>query len=167
MKKFLIGIIIIIAILWGILQGFMVYNSQAILYNQASFEIYLDNTLDINEYFKLTKDTFDIKKHKIVCLLPVDISGFKPNSAIVKTSINNIDCSATFEKGKYIKYEPYELKGTTFVVMVVNKNASLMLLDSPLGKKLILGQNTLSYNYKKGEINRLVISKNGLSEYCK
>lgn len=121
----------------------------------------------MNEFFKISKDTFDIKKHKIVCQLPVDIQGFKSKNTIVRTDLNSIDCNAKFEKGKYIEYQPYELKGTKFTIMVVNKNANMMMLDSPLGDKLILGKKTLHYNYSKGKVNRLIVSENGLSEYCK
>ena len=168
MKK-ISGIIIgIIALLWIALKVFGLYDSKTILYNQASFEIYIDTSnLNVNEYFKLSKDTFDIEKHKIICQLPVDIQGFKSKNAAVRTDLNNIDCNAKFEKGKYIEYESYELKGTKFTLMVVNKNVNMWMLDSPLGQKLIVGKKTLNYNYEKGKINRLLISENGLSEYCK
>jgi hypothetical protein len=168
MKQFLGVLIGIIAIIWIALKIFKSYDANTIMYNQASFEIYMDTEkLDINTYFGLTKDTFNIEKHKIVCLLPVEIQGFKPSSTLVRTNLNTIDCNATAQKGRTIDYEPYELKGTRFTLIVVPKHASTMMLDSPLSKSLVLGKKLINHNYSKGKINRLVVSGNGFYEYCK
>ncbi|NQX86662.1 MAG: hypothetical protein HRT67_12295 [Flavobacteriaceae bacterium] len=168
MKKVLGVIIGIVAVLWIALKIFGKYDSNNVLYNQASFEIYLDiKNLDINKYFRMTKDTFDIQKHKIVCLLPVEVQGFKPTSTLVRSDLNNIDCNVTIKNSRLIDYEPYELKGSNFTFMIVNKNASTQLLDSPLGKKLILSQKRINHTYSKGKINRLVLSENGFNEHCK
>lgn len=168
MKKILGIIIGIVAVLWIVLKIFGKHDSNTVLYNQASFEIYLDtNNLDINKYFGMTKDTFDIQKHKIVCLLPLEVQGFKPTSTIVSTDLNNIDCNATIKNSQLIDYEPYELVGSSFTFMIVNKNANIQLLASPLGKQLILSQKRVNNSYSKGKINRLVLSENGLNEHCK
>jgi hypothetical protein len=167
MKKVL-GILIGIITLIGLaLSIFGLYDSKTVLYNQAAFEIYLDtSTVDINHYFGMVKDTFDRQKHKLVCLLPVEVQGFKPTSTVVRTDLNTIDCNATIDNSRVIDYEPYELKGSTFTFMIVIKNANPLLLDSPLGKKLILSQKRIDYTYDKGKINRLVLSENGFGEHC-
>ncbi|GAL02052.1 hypothetical protein JCM19314_1466 [Nonlabens ulvanivorans] len=168
MKKVLGVIIGIVAIIWIALKIFGKYDSNAVLYNQASFEIYLDTkNLDINEYFGMIKDTFDIQKHKIVCLLPVEVQGFKPTSTLVRNDLNNIDCNATIKNSRIIDYEPYELKGSTFTFIIMNKNASTQALNLPLGGAVILSKKRINHNYSKGKINRLVLSEYGLNEHCK
>jgi len=172
MKKALGVIIGIVAIIWIGLKLFNRVESKSILSSQIIFEIYLDDNLNVNEYFELTKDTFNIQEHKVLCILPVEISGFKPSKALVQNDLSNINCEAKFEEGKFIKYEPYEIKGKDFNFIIVNRNANVTILDaenlnSSLGRKLILAKKKLRYNYKKGKINRLVVSENGLNEYCK
>lgn len=168
MKKVLgviIGVVSFIGIAFTLFGN---YDSQAVLYNEAAFEMYLDTVnLNINEYFGMTKDTFDRQKHKIVCLLPVEVQGFKPTSALVKTDLNTIDCNASFDYDQDIDYEPYELKGSSFTFMIVTKNANPLLLDSPLGERFIVSKKKIHHRYSKGKINRLVLSEYGLNEHCK
>jgi hypothetical protein len=168
MKKIL-GIIIGIIVLLGIgLRIFGKYNSNNILSSEASFEVFINNsTLDIDNYFQLPKGTIEKEQYSLICKLPVEVQGFKRSYVPVRTDIENIDCNAKFEKEKYIQYEPFELKGTDFELILVRKNANLMTLNSPLGEKIIFAKKILSYDYSKGKVNRLIISESGLNEYCK
>lgn len=167
MKKALIIIIGIIASLWTVLSLFSGYNSNHLMSNEASFEVFVDsNTINIYNYLNLQKDSFDREEYELICLLPVEISGFKAKFVKVRTDIENIDCDAKFEKERYIQYEPYELKGTNFELILVKKNANLMFLDTPAADEIILARKIFSFNYSKGKVNRLIISGNGISEHC-
>ena len=168
MKKVLTIIIGIVAVVWIAVRIFGSYNSNNIMSNEASFEIFVDgNSFDVDDFFDLPDGTFDNDKNILICKLPVDVQGFNASHVRIKTDLQNIDCNAKFEKGRYIQYKPYELKGTDFEFLLVNKNANLEALDSPLGQSLILTKKVLTYDYTKGKINRLVASNSGLSEYCK
>lgn len=168
MRKVLGIIIGIIAILWIGLRIFGNYNSNNLLSNEASFEVFVDTrSFDVDRYFQLSEGTFEKEEYNLICKLPVEVQEFKANYVNVRTDIENIDCNAKFEKGKYTQYEPYELKGSYFELILVNKNANLMALDSPLGENLIIAKRILSYDYSKGKVNRLIVSESGLYEYCK
>lgn len=167
MKKLLV-IILGIATIFGLIQQvFNYYNATTVLHNQAAFEIYVDTTqVNINTYFGIRNNTFDLEKHTILCLLPVDIQGFKPTTATVSTDLSTIDCLADFNQSRVIKYEPYELNGANFTLMIVPKTAQTLLLDTPLGAEFILAQKKIHHPYQKGKINRWILSGHGFKEYC-
>lgn len=168
MKKNLGIIIGLIAIFWVVVTIFGKYNSNNILSDQASFEIFVDKgSFDIDKYFNLPQGTCEKEEYKLVCILPVEVSGFKPNYAPIRTDIKNIDCNASYSKEKNIKYESYELKDLDFQLVLVKKYANLMTLNSPLGTNSIIAQQYISYKYSKGKINRLIVSVAGIDEYCK
>lgn len=110
--KTILGIAIgIIAVVWVIVRVFGAYNSNAILSNEASFEVLVDsNSFDADEFFGLPEGTFDPEKHILICKLPVETEGFRPSHVSVRTDIENIACNTKVEKGQYIQYQPYELK---------------------------------------------------------
>ncbi|MES2864431.1 MAG: hypothetical protein V4666_09960 [Bacteroidota bacterium] len=168
MKK-IIGIIIgIIVVLLLILKIFGNYNSNNILRNEACFEVFVDSKFNYDDFFELPRGTFDTEKHLFICKLPVETEGFRPSYVYVRTDIESIDCNVEFEKSKYVQYQPYELKGTDFELLMVDKNTNLSVLNSHLlVEDLFLAKKTFQYDYSKGKINRLVISKYGIHEYCK
>ncbi|OAQ43502.1 hypothetical protein A5893_17225 [Pedobacter psychrophilus] len=168
MKKVLGIIIGIVVILWIAMRIFGGYNSNNILSNEACFEIFIDSdSFNVDKYFDLPEGTFDKDKDILICKLPVEVQGFKASHVIVRTDLKDIDCNAKFKKGDYIQYEPYELKGSDFELLIVKKNANLVVLNTPIGQTLILAKKNLSYDYSKGKVNRLVVCVSGLSEYCK
>lgn len=167
MRTFLGVIIGIVLILVLTIKIFGHYKSTSVLSNEAAFEVYCDtNLIDVDEYFDLPKGSFHQDSHVMVCKLPVEIQDFKPSYAFVKTDLTNIDCNEEYQEEKHLKYEPFELKGTTFVVMLVKRNANLLILDTPGGANFIVAKKVMSYADFKGKINRLQLSKNGFNEYC-
>jgi hypothetical protein len=167
MKKVLIGIFGIIVTLWLIFKIFEIYNTNNILYNQTSFEVYFNvEHQSIDKYFNLPKGTFSEDKHIVICKLPLDIKGFKPIYILTKTDMTKIDCTVEFKKVNLVKYESYELKNTNFELLVVNKNLNIHNLDMSIGKKFILAKKIINHSYSKGKINRLIITKSGLYDYC-
>lgn len=168
MKYFLAIIVMLIALLWCALQVFDGYNSNNILSNQASFEIFFDaNELSVDSYFNLPEGTFDPEKHIIFCKLPVDVGGFEVRNVSVRYDLTNIDCNAEFITGKDIKYESNELNNESFELFATKHIGNLQLFNEQLKSSSILAKRILAYDYEKGKINRLVISEMGFYEYCK
>lgn len=167
MKKFLIVCIGIVVIIYSTLRLFGNYNSNSVLYNQASFEMYMDtNSFNIDTYFSLEKGTFDNEKHIVVCKFPVEIGGFKLAYSLLNTDLSNVDCNEKYQKEKHNIFEPYELKGSNFELVIVNKFTNLITLNTPIGESKIIAKKVEYCPYKKGEVNRIVLSKNGLTRYC-
>jgi hypothetical protein len=166
-KKVLVIIIGILAIMWITVRIFMFYNANNVLNRQVVFEIYMDESINIDDYFNLPKGTFDVKKHILVCKLPVYTDMLKPEFVFIKNDLSYIDCKKKYRKGSHIKYENYELKGDSFDMMIVNMYTNLNSMNTLLwNEKNIVGKKVFSYNYETGKINHLVISKDRIYEYC-
>ena len=165
-KKILLFIIGIFAILWITVRIFMLYNANNVLDRQVVFEIYMDESINIDDYFNLPKGTFDVNKHILVCKLPVYTDRLKPEFGI-KNDLSSIDCRTKYRDGSHIKYENYELKGDSFEMMIVNMYTNLNSINTLLwNEKNIIGKKVFTYNYETGKINRLVFSKDRIYEYC-
>lgn len=167
MKKFLIGLLIVILSIWGIIRIFGYYNSRNILSNQAVFKVYTDlKENEIDTFFQVEKGTFDPQKHLIVCRLPVTTTGFKPSYLALQLN-KTVNCKEAFNKDIHVKYDNSELNNTGIVLYLVNKNMPLVALDSPgaAGSTVIASQG-FSYEYKKGKINHIMISRQNVYNYC-
>ena len=166
-KKILVFIIGIFAILWITVRIFMLYNANNVLDSQVVFEIYMDKSISIDDYFNLPKGTFDVNKHILVCKLPVYTDRLKPEIAFIKKDLSIIECSEKYRDGSHIKYENYEIKGDSFEMMIVNMHTNLNSINTLLwNEKNIVGKKIFTYNYDTGKINRLVFSKERIYEYC-
>lgn len=164
MKVFFKALLAIIALIIIAFKIFVSYNSDNVLYNEASFEIFLDSkTFDPESYFNLPEGTYDPEKHIVVCKLPVNPEPARPGFIKVRTDLENLDCNSKAE----IQYQPYELNGPVFEIMLVNKFTNLYTLGLPISKGRILARKSIVYGYHKGEINRLLVSENGFIPYCR
>jgi hypothetical protein len=68
----------------------------------ASFEVFVDtSSFNVDSYFQLSEGTFEKEEYNLIYKLPLEVQGFKANYVNVRTDIENIDCNAKFEKGKY------------------------------------------------------------------
>ncbi len=165
MNKFLIGLVIVIVGIWAAIRIFGYYNSRNILSNQAVFRVYTDLEQDeIDTFFHIEKGTFDPQRHAIVCRLPVNTSGFK-SSYLVLPFNKTVHCGETFNKDIHVKYDNAELNNTGLVLYIVNKNMPIVALDSP-AKNTVVASRGFSYEYKKGRINHIMISRQNVYNYC-
>lgn len=158
-----IGIIVLL------FNYFNYYKSTHVMSSEVCFEVYLDSKVDIDAFFGLAKNTYDEKKHKIICQYPVKISGFKTNSTIVKQHVKEIDCEQDYDEKTHLKYEAYEINGNEFKLILANKHVDEILLSYPAllsNSQNILATQSFNFNYKKGKINRIIITNDGILEYC-
>lgn len=166
MKKFLIGLLIVIAAVWISIRIFGYYNSRNILSNQAVFKVYTDlKTNEIDTFFQVEKGTFDPQKHTIICRLPVSTTGFKPSYQTLQFD-QSVNCKEEFNKDVHIKYDNAELNNTGIVLYLVNKNMPIISLDTPGSNSAIIASQGFSYEYKKGRINHVMISRQNAYNYC-
>ncbi len=168
MRVFFGVLIFLGSILILTLKVFRGYSTHNILSNQAGFELYLDtNEMTIDEFFNLEQGTYDPEHHLIICKLPVSVQGFKAKNALVKTNLKTINCQTSFDDRKDVKYEPYELKIQNFEFMIIKKYGMDYRVFEEKGRsERIIAKRVQIYNYRKGRINRLITSKNGLYDYC-
>ncbi|MNU89112.1 hypothetical protein D3C71_789430 [compost metagenome] len=166
MKKFLIGVLIVIVSIWVIIRIFGYYNSRNIMSNQVVFKVYTDLKEDeIDTFFHIEKGTFDPEKHRIICRLPVTTSGFKPSYQIVQFN-QSVNCKEEFNPDIHVKYDNSELNNTGVVLYLINKNMQVITLDSPAANSTIIASQGFSYEYKKGRINHILISRQNVYNYC-
>lgn len=134
--------------------------------NEAVFEIYMDTSEStVEAYFG--KGIYDPEKHQIICKLPTNCEGFKPNYVVVDSDISNIDCKQTYSEKMHIKYSSYELNKRNLRLLIVKKlSFSLIIFNESTFASSVVASTELGYVYKKGRINRIHISKNGVLDYC-
>lgn len=168
MKKILGILVAIVTLLCIALIVFKRANGTSVMSNQASFEIYFDtNGLSVDRFFNLPEGSFDPEKHIIICKLPVDVQGFKAKNAIVRQDLSNIDCNAEYTEGRDVKYDATELNNSYFEFLAVNKHGrNLQMFDERMGAASILAKRPMPMSFSKGKINRLVVSKSGVYEFC-
>lgn len=169
MKKTMMVIVSLVAILLVILRGFEFFNAKGILKNEAVFELYLDlNHQEIEAVFNLKPDSYNPEKHQIICKLPVEVEGIKSGYRLVENKVSLINCKEKYNKKKHIKYSPYELKeGGAKLILMQKTSHSLALFSEKLSANYILAARPIYIQYKKGKINHLVISKKGINLFCK
>lgn len=170
MKKVLIFILSLIILLILAVKGFNMLNKHGVLSNEAVFEVYIDMTdEEINAIFNLEEGTFTADEYMLVCKLPVETEGFKSAYKEVKRDVFEINCSEPYTEGKHIKYVSYELKDNKVASLLVMKRSGrpLAIFNERLGAKQVLGTRQIPFPYATGKINRLVISKTGIQDYCK
>jgi hypothetical protein len=172
MKKVLIGIVVLAAAFFVILQIFTWYNANNILSNQTVLKIYMDvKAEDMDEYFGLKKRTYDKNNHMIVCNLPVQPAPFKQYQQVVDFDLNSINCDEKYTKGDYIKYDETELNDDqNATLLIVNKNYSHPVgsIDSQLQgeSKNIVASRQVHLDYQMAAINHIVLAKDKVYEYC-
>ncbi|MFC6269880.1 hypothetical protein [Frigoriflavimonas asaccharolytica] len=168
MKKFIIAIICIAIGLWVILKIFMIYNSNNILSNQAIFKVYSNmSNNEIEEYFGLEKDSYDPATQILVCELPVNTTGFKPSKVDVNFEVTNLNCNEKYSEGKYIKYDNTELNDNNTKLYILKKTSiPTQMFNENLGGKSIISSKTVKISYKTGKINNIIISKDGIYDFC-
>ncbi len=170
MKKILIVILTLLVLLILAVKGFNMLNKHGVLSNEAVFEVYIDMTDDeINKLFGLEEGTFNATNYMLVCKLPVETEGFKSAFKEVKRDVFTIDCTEPYTEGKHVKYVSYELNKTKVASLLVKRRTGrpLELFSERLGANQILGTRQIPFPYSKGKINRIVISKTGIQDYCK
>ncbi|KXH85218.1 hypothetical protein [Chryseobacterium kwangjuense] len=172
MKKIILGIVALAAVLFVVLQIFTWYNGNNIMSNQTVFKIYMDvKDEDMDEYFGVEKGTYDKENHMIVCNLPVQPAPFKQYQQVVDFNISSIDCNEKYTKGNYVKYDQTELNDDQNATLyIINKNYSPSAgpIDSQLEGK---GAGTVAsrqvhLEYQMGTINHIVLAKDKVYEYC-
>ena len=169
-NKALLTICIIIAVLYISFRIFRIYESNNIMSNQAVFEVYSDLKDDeIDAYFGLEPGTYDKEKYEIVCRLPVNCEGFKPSFRGLNYDLSSIDCGEEYDPSKHIKYDNTELTETGFELYVkLRFGIPLELLDpgTILVDSKVLVTKPIFFTYKRGKINRIVITKDITYNYC-
>lgn len=170
MKKILLISITILSILWLGLRYYKYLDSKYMFSNQTVFEIYSEfNENEMDAIFGLEPGTFDKNKHKMICKLPVDVPSFtKRMNAIVQFGTQKINCKEEFNPKKHTKYNLSELNDNEAVLMIVDNRNMLEVVDfdSPIAGK-VYGSISVKFEYTRGKINHLVISEDGIHEYCK
>lgn len=166
MKKNIIVLLVIVGSIWLGLRIFGWYKSNHVMSNEAVFEMYMDVSEEsIATYFE--KGVYDPEQHDIICRLPTSSEGFKPNYVFVNTDVSGINCKQEFDKTMHVKYESYELNQNSFRLLIVKKNgAPLIVFNETNFASSIVASTELGNFYKKGKINRIYISKDGVKDYC-
>jgi hypothetical protein len=166
MKRSLIVILVIVASIWLGLRIFSWYKSGHVMGNEAVFEVYMDVSEEsLDAYFE--KGIYDPEQHTIICKLPTSSEGFKPNYVTVRTDLSVIDCKQEFDNQTHIKYESYELNQNSLKLYIVKKTGvPLSVFNESAFASSIVASTELGNVYRKGRINRIYISKDGVKDYC-
>jgi hypothetical protein len=177
--KIVIGVL---AILWLTVRIIMLifgnYQKGNVLSNEAVFDIYLNtDSLDIDAYFGIPEGTFNRDEHVILCNLPVNTSSIKSNYLDVKLGIDSINCNEKYTANSYVKYYNTELNKNESRLLIVKKyigqiekkkRQTLRQISSErFYRESIIAEKEIDLKYEKKKINRLVISYNGVYEYCR
>lgn len=122
---------------------------------------------DIEEYFGLEKGTYDPTTQILVCELPVNTTGFKPSKVDVDFELTNINCDKKYSEGKHIKYDNTELNDNNTKLYILKKTSiPTQMFNENLGEKSIIISKSVQIKYKTGKINNIIISKDGIYDYC-
>lgn len=169
MKKVLIGIVVLAAVFFVILQIFTWYNANNLMSNQTVFKVYIDvKDEDMDEYFGVEKGTYDKDNHTIVCNLPVQPAPFKQYQQIVDFDLSGIDCDEKYTKGDYIKYDETELNDDqNATLFIINKNNSqpVGMTDNQMNSGIVASRQ-VHLDYQMATINHIVLAKDRVYEYC-
>jgi hypothetical protein len=171
MKKTLLFIGILLAIVWLSVRIFMEYKATHLMSDGAVFNTYIDiSPEEVDDYFGLEEGTFDPEKHRIICRLPVEVESYeKPQCSAVNFSIQTPDCSQEFNNHAHIQYDTAELKGNTFKLMIIrDRSTPLMLInfDMAIFSHSVKASKEIVFDYKRGRINNIVFSAGGAVDYC-
>jgi hypothetical protein len=147
-----------------IVKGFNSYRQNNILSNEAVFEIYIDKS-QIKEIFSINQEQLnDIKNYSITCKIPVKANGTFSQYVGVSENLN-INCDNRYESGKYIRYASYQLENSNhFELLLINNSNSYF--DERFDQNKIISKVPFDFNYRKGEINRIFITKDEIYNYC-
>ena len=170
MKKNLLITVTTISILWLGLRYYTYLDSKYMFNNQTVFEIYSEiNENEIDDFFALEPGTFDKNKHKIICKLPVEVPSFsKKMNVIVQFGTEKINCKEEFDPNKHTKYNLSELNDNEAILMIVDNRNMIEVVDFDLPiAGNVYGTVLIKLEYTRGKINHLVISEDGIHEYCK
>ncbi len=166
MKKFFVILIGIISLLLIASRIGHYLDKKVISSKQVVFKIHLDiDREEVDDFFHLTEGTYDKEKMRIICIIPAS-EHYRPfyNSVYFRS---NIDCDEEYIKEKHRKYEPYELNNNMIFELILTKDlhTTPAMIYKEWGNEVI-ARFPFRYDYKKGKINQIVISKNGVSDYC-
>ena len=169
MKAFILIILALGGVFLFILNRFSSYEVDNIMYNQAVFELYFDVQKDeLEDYFSLPTGTLDSGDYKVICKLPVEPKPFNPQFVELNPLHPMINCNEQYDEDKHVKFEPYELKGVgSKVYLLKDYFRSISMFSEKLSSKNIVRTKSILLDYKKGELNKLVIAKDGVYDYCK
>lgn len=169
MKKVLIGVVVLAAVFFVVLQIFTWYNANNLMSNQTVFKIYMDvKDEEMDEYFGVKKGTYDKNNHMIVCNLPVQPAPFKQYQQVVDFDLSGIDCDEKYTKGDYIKYDEAELNDDqNATLFIINKNNSqpIGMIDNQLNSGIVASRQ-VHLDYQMATINHIVLAKDKVYEYC-
>lgn len=147
-----------------IVKIFNSYRQNNILSNEAVFEIYIDKS-QIKEIFSLNQEQLkDIEKYSITCKIPVKTNGVFSQYVGVSENLN-INCDDKYESGKYIRYASYQLENSNHFELLLIKNSN-SYFDERFDQNKIISKVPFEYNYRKGEINRILITTDEINDYC-
>ncbi|MFC7772387.1 hypothetical protein [Flavobacterium sp. GCM10027622] len=170
MKNFFLTLLLLSALLWLGLRYYNHLNSITLFSNQAVFEINLAiNENEVDAFFGLPSGTFDKNKHSIICKLPVTVPSFtKPMNKIVSLGPINMNCNEKYDNKIHTKYDNAELNDNNAVLMIVGNTGLIEItdFDLPIAGK-VYATKVIHLDYKRGKINHFIISKDGISDYCK
>ena len=140
------------------------YRQNNILSNEAVFEIYIDKN-QIKEIFSLNqKQLNDIKNYSITCKIPITTNGTFSQYVGVNENLN-INCDDGYESGKYVRYASYQLEDSNHFELLLIKNAT-SYFDERFDQSKIVSKMPFEFKYRKGEINRIFITKDKIYDYC-
>ncbi len=165
LKRIIIIVISIIAVFLFIVKIFNNYRQNNILSNEAVFEIYIDKN-QIKDIFSLDQEQLDnVQNYSITCKIPVNTNGTFSQYVGVSENLN-INCDEEFESGKYIRYTSYQLENSNhFELFLINSPNSYF--DERFDQSKIIGKLPFEFSYEKGKINRIIITKDKIYDYCK
>ncbi|KOP39280.1 hypothetical protein DBB36_12685 [Flavobacterium sp. WLB] len=169
MKKFLSTILIILGLLFISRHVYKFYHENYLLDTEAVVNIY-PNIPDekVDDFFGLTKGTFDSKKHRILFSF-VKSDGYSLNYYLNLpvydyNSLKTLDCEEYYSREKHSRFSRKEIVDNGMVY--VRLTSDLHNFNVGESSKSIIAVRAVPISFTFGKINSIIINSERAIRYC-
>jgi len=169
LKKFLISILIVVALVYLSGKFYNIYHDNNLLETETVVNIY-PNLPDhkVDEFFNLPKGTFDSKKHQILySFVKSDgyLLDYYLNLPIYNyQNRNNINCEESYSNEKHSRISRNEIVDDG--MLYVRLSSDLRAGTSKAKSQSNLAIKTLPISFTFGKINSVIVNEKGTIRYC-
>ncbi len=171
MRNFLITVLVLAVIGWIWVKFHAYYKRSHVMSNEIVFEMYTDMTEEeVEGFFQMEKDSFNKDEHELICRFNVGSTGFGSPTQHVQSYSGNAFCEQEYDPAKHMKYEIVEGGWNTATLFVISNKRGIPVAlfneNISTSRDGIIASRVVKLPCKKANINRLLVTKYGISNLC-